>query len=320
MAKRGGIGVTSFSLGMGPAILKKQIGETEYAIRILPFGGSCAMVGEDEASDEENAFNKKGVWTRISVVAGGPVFNFILAFVGSLIMVACVGIDKPVIMETMDGYPAYEAGLRAGDEVISMNGRKIGVYRDVSMYIQLHQGETVELLYERDGERYETTIIPKMDKEGYYLMGITGGAYSKCENPLELVSFSGRQVGYWIHMVFDSLRMMVTGQVSREDVGGPVRIVGMIGDTYEQSVEQGFFAVFINMLNMVVFLSANLGVMNLLPIPALDGGRLVFLLIEAVTGKRVPPDKEGYIHLAGFALLMALMVMILFNDISLMFF
>ena len=319
-AKRGGIGVTSFSLGMGPAILKKQIGETEYALRILPFGGSCAMIGEDEASDAENAFNKKGVWTRISVVAAGPVFNFILAFVGSLIMIACVGIDQPVIMETMDGYPAYEAGLRAGDEVISMNGRRIGVYRDVSMYIQLHQGETVDLVYEREGERYETTIIPKMDEEGYNLMGITGGAYSKCENPLELVAFSGRQVGYWIHMVFDSLRMMVTGQVSREDVGGPVRIVGMIGDTYEQSAKEGAFMVFINMLNMVVFLSANLGVMNLLPIPALDGGRLVFLIIEAVTGKRVPPDKEGYIHLAGFALLMALMVMILFNDISMIFF
>ena len=151
-------------------------------------------------------------------------------------------------------------------------------------------------------------------------MGITGGAYSKCKNPIELLSFSGKQVGYWIHMVFDSLRMMVTGKVSREDVGGPVRIVGMIGDTYEQSVEMGAFAVFINMLNMVIFLSANLGVMNLLPIPALDGGRLLIMFVEVITRKRVPQKIEGYIHLAGFALLMALMVMILFNDISLMFF
>lgn len=320
LAKRGGIGVTAFSLGMGPAIWKKQIGETEYCLRIFPFGGSCAMVGEDEESKEENAFNKKGVWTRISVVAGGPVFNFILAFIGSVIMIACIGIDKPIIMETMDGFPAYEAGVRAGDEVISMNGRKIGVYRDVSMYIQLHQGEPIDLVYERAGERYEVTIVPKMDADGYYLMGITGGAYTMCENPLELVKYGARQVGYWIHMVFDSLKMMISGQVGREDVGGPVRIVSMIGDTYEQSAEIGAFAVFINMLNMVIFLSANLGVMNLLPIPALDGGRLVFLLIEAITKKRVPPDKEGYIHLAGFALLMGLMVLILFNDISLMFF
>ena len=320
LAKRGGIGVTSFSLGMGPAILKKQIGETEYAIRILPFGGSCAMVGEDTESDAENAFNKKSVWTRISVVAAGPVFNFILAFVGSIIMIACIGIDKPVIMETMEGYPAYEAGVRAGDEVISMNGRRIGVYRDVSMYIQLHQGETIELVYERDGGRLQSTIVPKMDEDGYYLMGITGGAYSKCENPLELVGYGGKQVGYWIHMVFDSLRMMVSGKVNREDVGGPVRIVGMIGDTYEQSAQEGAFAVFINMLNMVIFLSANLGVMNLLPIPALDGGRLLLMLVEVVTRKRVPEKVEGYIHMAGFAVLMALMVFILFNDISLMFF
>ncbi len=320
LAKRGGIGVTAFSLGMGPAIFKKQIGETEYCLRILPFGGSCAMVGEDEECEAENSFQKKGVWTRISVVAAGPVFNFILAFVGSVIMIACIGVDKPVIAETMDGYPAYEAGVRAGDEIISMNGRKIGVYRDVSMYIQLHQGKTIDLVYERDGERHEAVIVPEMGEDGYYLMGITGGAYSKCENPLELVKYGGRQVSYWIHMVFDSLRMMVTGQVKREDVGGPVRIVGMIGDTYKESTEYGAFAVFINLLNMVIFLSANLGVMNLLPIPALDGGRLVFLLIEAVTRKRVPPDKEGYIHLAGFAVLMALMVLILFNDISLMFF
>ena len=320
LAKRGGIGVTSFSLGMGPAILKKLIGETEYAIRILPFGGSCAMVGEDTESDAENAFNKKSVWTRISVVAAGPVFNFILAFVGSIIMIACIGIDKPVIMETMEGYPAYKAGVRAGDEVISMNGRRIGVYRDVSMYIQLHQGETIELVYERDGERLQSTIVPKMDGDGYYLMGITGGAYSKCENPLELVGYGGKQVGYWIHMVFDSLRMMVSGKVNREDVGGPVRIVGMIGDTYEQSAQEGAFAVFINMLNMVIFLSANLGVMNLLPIPALDGGRLLLMLVEVVTRKRVPEKVEGYIHMAGFAVLMALMVFILFNDISLMFF
>lgn len=320
LAKRGGIGVTSFSLGMGPAIWKKQIGETEYCLRIFPFGGSCAMVGEDEECDAENAFNKKGVWTRISVVAAGPVFNFILAFVGSVIMILCIGVDKPFVSETMEGYPAYEAGVRAGDEIISMNGRGIGVYRDVSLYIQLHQGETVDLVYARDGERYETTIEPKLGEDGMYLMGITGGAYSKCGNPLELVKYAGSEVGYWIHMVFDSLKMMVTGQVSREDVGGPVRIVGMIGDTYEESAKISAFAVFINMLNMLIFLSANLGVMNLLPIPALDGGRLLIMLIEVVTRKRVPEKIEGYIHLAGFAVLMSLMVLILFNDISLMFF
>lgn len=320
LAKRGGIGVTSFSLGMGPAILKKQIGETEYCLRILPFGGSCAMIGEDEDSDAENAFNKKGVWTRISVVAAGPIFNFILAFVGSVIMIACIGVDKPIISEMMEGYPAYEAGVRAGDEVISMNGRNIGVYRDVSMYIQLHQGEPIDLVYERDGERYETTIVPKMDEDGYYLMGITGGAYSMCDNPLELIKYGGAQVGYWIHMVFDSLKMMFTGQVQREDVGGPVRIVSMIGDTYEQSAEISAFAVFISMLNMVIFLSANLGVMNLLPIPALDGGRLLIMFIEVITRKRVPERIEGYIHMAGFMVLMGLMVLILFNDISLMFF
>ena len=320
LAKRGGIGVTSFSIGMGPAIWKKQIGETEYCLRILPFGGSCAMVGEDTESEEENAFNKKGVWTRISVVAAGPVFNFILTFVGAVIMILCIGVDKPFISEMMEGYPAYEAGVRAGDEIISMNGRNIGVYRDVSMYIQLHQGEKIDLVYERDGERFEATIVPKMGEDGYYLMGITGGAHTKCENLLEVVKYAGCEVGYWIHMVFDSLKMMFTGQVGREDVGGPVRIVGMMGDVYEESAAISGFAVFINMLNVVIFLSANLGVMNLLPIPALDGGRLFIMLIEVVTRRRVPEKVEGYIHMTGFALLMGFMILILFNDISLMFF
>ena len=278
------------------------------------------MVGEDMESDEENAFNKKGVWTRISVVAAGPVFNFILAFVGAVVMILCVGVDKPVIAEMLEGYPAYEAGVRAGDEIISMNGRNIGVYRDVSMYIQLHQGEEIDLVYARDGQRYETIIQPKMDEDGYYLMGVTGGGYTKCEGPLEVVKYAGAEVGYWIHMVFDSLKMMVSGQVKREDVGGPVRIVGMIGDTYEQSAAISSFAVFINLLNMVIFLSANLGVMNLLPIPALDGGRLLLMLVEVVTRKRVPEKVEGYIHMAGFVVLMGLMVFIVFNDISLMFF
>lgn len=320
LAKRGGIGVTSFSLGMGPAILKKKIGETEYALRILPFGGSCAMVGEDQECEEENAFNKKGVWTRISVVAAGPVFNFILAFVGAIVMICCIGVDKPIIAEMIDGYPAYEAGVRAGDEVISMNGRNIGVYRDITTYIQLHQGETVDLVYQRDGERYKTTIVPKMGEDGYYYMGISGGAYEKCSNPLEVVKYAASEVGYWIHMVFDSLRMMVSGQVGRDEVGGPVRIVGMMGDVYEESVAISGFAVFINMLNIVIFLSANLGVMNLLPIPALDGGRLLLMFVEVITRKRVPEKIEGYIHMTGFILLMALMVFILFNDISLMFF
>lgn len=320
MAKRGGIGVTEFSLGMGPTLLKKQIGETQYSLKLLPIGGSCMMVGEDEDSEAENAFQKKSVWVRISAVLGGPVFNFLMAFAGSLLLVACVGIDKPVVQETMEGFPAYEAGVRPGDEVISMNGRKIQIYRDISVYTQIHQGEAVDLVWERDGKRYEGTIQPKQDERGYYLMGITGGIYSKCENPLELVTYGAKQVGYWVRSVFDSLRLMVSGKVSRQDIGGPVRIVGLIGDTYAESAKVGAFAVFVNMLNMVVFLSANLGVMNLLPIPALDGGRLVFLLIEAVTGKRVPPEKEGTIHLAGFAFLMALMLLIFFNDISLMFF
>ncbi len=319
-AKRGGIGVVEFCIGMGPKLIGKKIGETEYAIRLLPFGGACMMVGEDEECEAENSFGKQGVWTRISVVAAGPVFNFIMAFVGALFLVLAVGVDKPVVAEVREDFPAYEAGIRPGDEIVSINGRNMNIYRDVTLYVQMHQGETMEVVYEQDGTRYSTVIVPQADENGTYLMGITGGGYSKVSGPVEAVKYSFHEVGFWIRSVIDSLKMIFTGQVNREDVGGPVRIVGMIGDTYEASAEDGIFYVLVNMTNIIVLLSANLGVMNLLPFPALDGGRLVFLLIEAITGKRVPPDKEGYINLAGFAILMALMVLILFNDISLMFF
>ncbi len=314
-AKLGGIGVTEFSLGMGPRILSKQIGETRYSWKLLPFGGSCMMVGEDGESEEENAFGRKSVWTRISVVAAGPIFNFILAFFLSFFIVGSIGYDAPDVAVVVDGYPAAEAGMQAGDRIISMNQKKIHIYREVSFYVQTHQGETVTVTYERDGERHTVTLEPKQSESGTYLLGFRGSGVRTKGNVFQTIAYSAYEVKYWISTTLKSLEMMFAGQVSANDISGPVGIIDTIGNTYEASKEDGSFYVWLNMLNISILLSANVGVMNLLPIPALDGGRLVFLFLEVLRrGKRIDPEKEGMVHFAGLVLLMALMLVVMFND------
>ena len=184
------------------------------------------------------------------------------------------------------------------------------------MYTLFHAGETVEVTYERNGERNTVEVQPTYDEEqGRYRYGIYGsGEYTKF-GPLKTLQYSVYEVKYWIQYTVGSLKMLLTHQVSVNDLSGPVGIVKTIGDTYDISKSDGVFYVWMNLLNLALLLSANLGVMNLLPIPALDGGRLVFLVIEAIRGKRVSEDKEGMVHFAGFVLLMALMVVIMFNDI-----
>lgn len=316
LAKRNGIRVNEFSLGLGPTLVGFTRGETKYSIKLLPFGGACMMEGEDEDSSDERSFQKKSVWARISVVAAGPVFNFIMAFVFAFILILCVGFDKPVVNDVIEGHPAQEAGIEAGDTIVSMNGKRIHFYREVSLYTFFHPGETIDIVYQRDGERMEATVNPVFDEEqGKYLIGFYGTGMREKGNVLEALKYSAFELKYWINTTFDSLKMLVTGRVSFNDMQGPVGIVKTIGDTYDESKSDGGFFVFVNMLNIAILLSANLGVMNLLPIPALDGGRLVFLVIEAIRRKRINPEKEGMVHFVGLMLLLVLMVVVMFNDV-----
>ena len=254
------------------------------------------------------------------MIAAGPVFNFILAFVFAVILVAMVGYDAPVISSVEEGYPAYEAGIEAGDTIVKMNGKRIHVFREITAYNQFNQGKDTEILFRRDGEERSVTLTPKMDEElKYYRFGIGGGSYTKA-NVLNAIEYGIYEVKFWICTTLDSLRMLVTGKIGMDQLSGPVGIVSVVDDTYQQSKSYGVFMVIVQLLNIAVLLSANLGVMNLLPLPALDGGRLVFLAVEAVRRKRIPPEKEGYVHLVGITLLMALMVFVMFNDIKRIFF
>lgn len=318
LAKKNGIRVDEFSIGMGPTLIGKQVGETKYCLKLLPLGGSC-MMGEDDDDMSEGSFNSKSVWARMSVIAAGPVFNFILAFIFAVIIIGYVGYDEPILSDVTPGYSAEAEGLQAGDRIVRMNNKKINIWREVVYYNVFHPGETVNMVYERDGKEYTATIVPKQDENGSYKLGVVSPTEYKKANVLTALQYGVYEVKFWICTTVESLKMLVTGQVGVNELSGPVGIVDMVGDTYEQSKSYGFMVVLMEMLNIGILLSANLGVMNLLPIPALDGGRLVFLVVEAIRRKRIPPEKEGIVHLIGFALLMALMVFVMFNDIKRLF-
>lgn len=321
LAKANGVKVNEFSLGLGPTLFGFTKGVTKYSLKLLPFGGACMMEGEDENSDDQRAFGNKSVWARMSVVFAGPFFNFIMAFIFAIVLVACVGYDKPQIAGVLEGYAADEAGMQEGDIILKLNSTNIHLYREVSAYSLFNAGETVEVVYERDGEKYTTTLEPKYDEEsGRYLYGFLGNSQRTKAGIGEAVSYAFYEVKYCIWSTIESLKMLITGGASVNDLSGPVGIVKNIGDTYESSVStDGYYYAFLNMLNWAILLSANLGVMNLLPLPALDGGRLVFLVVEAIRRKKIDPDKEGFVHFIGIALLMILMVVVMFNDIRKLF-
>lgn len=320
LAKKNGIKVNEFSIGLGPTIVGFTKGETKYSIKLLPFGGACMMEGEDGESTDSRSFNSKTPLQRISVVAAGPVFNFLMAFIFSVIMIGCHGHTEPVIYDTMPGFSAEAAGIEAGDRILKMDHKRIHFYEEVSGYILFHPGDDIDVTYERGGEVFETTLTPMYDEEsGRYLMGILGANEYVEEGPLGTLKYGAFEMKYWIWYTLNSLKMLVTGQVSLGELSGPVGIVTVVADTYEQSMADGIYYVFLNMMNIAILLSANLGVMNLLPIPALDGGRLVFLVIELIRGKKVNPDREGMVHFIGLICLLALMVVIMASDIFKLF-
>lgn len=320
LAKKNGIRVNEFCLGLGPTLVGVTKGETKYSIKLLPFGGACMMEGEDEESGAEGSFGSKSVWARISVVAAGPVFNFIMAFVFSLILIGFVGFDRPILTGVTEGYPAAKAGMQEGDEIVKINGKRIHFSREISFYTYFHSEETMEITYKRDGEKYQVQLVPEYDEEsGRSLIGIQYSNVRVRGNILQTIQYSVYELKYWISTTLESLKFLVTGTVGVNELSGPVGIVKNMGDSYDASREAGIFTLLMTMLNWGILLSANLGVMNLLPLPALDGGRLVFLIIEAIRGKRVNPDKEGMVHFIGFMLLMGLMVVVMFNDIRKLF-
>lgn len=316
-AKRCDVQVNEFMIGLGPRLFGVQRGETLFSVHLLPFGGACAMEGEDGDSDNPRAFFRKPAWKRLLIVVAGPGFNFLMAFLLSIVMIGMLGIDYPTITGVMEGYPAEEAGLKSGDTIVKLNSKNIHFARELTLYLIMHENQEVRVTYERDGERIETTLVPRYDEaQGRYLFGVLySGGYEKASF-FQLFQYGWYEVEYWIWSVFGSLKMLLTGMVGLNDLAGPVGIVKTIGDTYTESkAAGGAYAIAVNMLNISIMLSANLGVMNLLPIPGLDGGRILLTLIEMIRRKRMPIEKEGLVNLIGLGVLLTLMAVVMVNDI-----
>lgn len=321
LAKMNGIHVVEFSVGMGPNLLSFTKGETKYSLKLFPIGGACMFEGEDglnvqEGEETEGSFAKANVWARISTVVAGPIFNFILSMIVAIIIVSVpdVAIALPVITVTEDS-AAMEAGLQSGDKIIRLNGERIYLYKEMQLFNYVNGDRAVQVEYQRGDEVLETVVHPKYNEEtGTHLFGIYSQAYAS-ETGLGRLKYAWYEVRYCVINTYKSLQMLVQGRIGREDVAGPVGIVNVVGETYEATKEEGAIWVILNMLNITLLLSTNLGILNLLPLPALDGGRLVFLLIEVIRGKPIPPEKEGMVHFIGLIFFMALMVFVFFNDL-----
>ncbi|MDE5936414.1 MAG: site-2 protease family protein [Ruminococcus sp.] len=321
-AKLSGIKVLEFSIGMGPKLVQKQIGETIYSLRILPVGGFCAMEGEDSSGDDPRSFRNAKLWKRIIVLAAGAVMNFILGFVMVLIL-SCMFDNIPTTqirgfsgVLNDDGTKTYYAesyktGLRHDDIILKIDGTSIYSILDLNYIFASSQTNTHDLVVKRNGEKLRLNDVTFYDETTGDTLDF--GLVTKDKNFLTVMDCSGNIFLSMGHIVGLSLKQMVTGKLNKEDVSGPVGVVTAINESTEQAESTG--DVIFNLVYMTALITINLGIFNLLPIPGLDGGRLIFCFIELIRRKPVKPEHEGYVHLAGMALLFGLMIFATFNDI-----
>ena len=433
IAKANGVCVVEFAVGFGPRIFGFRIGDTDYCLKALPFGGSCRMLGQDEylndtAKDDgedtddeyqfsefekrnkemlekygaERTLEKKSVSARIAVLAAGPVFNFLFAVIASIVLIGVSGYDPSVINEVESGSPGYEAGLRPGDVITSLNGRGIHFAREYGFYRNYHEDVPLDITYKRNGVTETARVVPKEIKDNsykigikfdqdlriseivkdspaagsglreqdkitaingndlksmedlskaidasegktlsvkvsraagerefqvtpeimetsYYYTGLTLYGERVMASPIATIGYAFCDTGFRISTVVDVLGFMITGRMGVDTLSGPVGTVSAISNVVEESKSDGGFYVFLNIINIAIVLSANLGVMNLLPIPALDGGKLIVYIIEAIRGRPAPRKVETVINFIGVIFLLVLMAFVLVKDIVYLF-
>lgn len=304
-----GFTILEYAIGMGPKLVGFKRKGIEYNLRLLPIGGSCRFYGEDDGVKDERCFNAQKAWKRFIVILAGPMMNFVLAFLMAVGVVLGWGVADQVLVQAVNpGSPAEAAGMAAGDRFVSIDGKSIDSFEAVTSAVAAADSENMSVVVLREGEQVLLTLtgLYNPDRDGNFMdISISYGV--RKASLAEAVSKGGQFCYEMGGLVFKSFAMLFSGEAGVKDLAGPVGVIQLLG----QAATSGWYT----LLNLCVMLSVNLGIVNLLPIPALDGGRILFILIEWVRGKPVPPQKEGIVHLVGFGLLILLVVVITFNDV-----
>ena len=314
-----GVYVYEFSIGMGPKLLhyKKKNGETEYCIRLIPIGGFVSLAGEDADDNnkipEERKLYSKPVWQRFLIMVAGVMNNFIFAFLLLFVMALIYGsvTTKPIVDSVTLGMPAELAGIQKGDTILSIDGQKITSFSEIQLYLQTSEGKEMEfVLKDQSGNKRTVMVTPNKTvnengEEGY----VIGIALDTKVNKgfIPSLKYAGSTTLSLYKLMFTTIKQLFNGRASVKDLSGPVGIYTIVSEESK--------AGFQNILYLTAYLSINVGFINLLPFPAFDGGRVVFLIIEKIRRKRVPAKVEGIVNAVGFGLLMLLMIFVTFNDI-----
>ncbi|XVG94824.1 RIP metalloprotease RseP [Eubacteriales bacterium KG127] len=303
VAKWVGVQVNEFALGMGPTIWKKEKGETIYSLRLVPIGGFCAMEGENDESDNPRAFNNKSAPAKIAVLLAGAMMNVITAWLILVILSFCVGSASTTIADVNKDSPAEIAGIKAEDKIISVNGSMVESWGQSVKKIKSSRGDLI-LVVDRQGKKISFNVQPH-NQNGEKVIGIQSKLVRSPKTAISNGTIATYEMGKAMLVGFKGL---ITGGVSMKDVAGPVGMVSMVGQTSKLGIQY--------VAGLVALVSLNLAIINLLPLPALDGGRIIFVIIRKITGKMISDKTEGIVHMIGMALLLMLAILVTINDVG----
>lgn len=310
VAKMNGVSVLEFSIGMGPKIFQKESNGTLYSLRLLPVGGYCQLEGEDEENDSPNSLNNQSPFVRLKVILAGAIMNFILAFI-LLILLMSVSRVSTEVSGVLENSPAYSSGIQAGDKIVSINGQMLEDGEQVLDSIKKSKGD-LDIVLLRNEKSKNIKVTPRLENNNRKI-GVNFQEEYNIKN-FNIIEGFKKGIATFLNltgMLYKFLGMLITGKLGLGGVSGPVGVVKEIGNAAKTGVA--------NLIFLLAYININLGVFNLLPIPALDGGRAIFILIEMIFGKKISQEKEGYIHMVGLILLLGLIAIVTIKDVIKLF-